>query len=92
MRHAPRAEGSRLSSRRGWGLLALLLVVSACSSGASQEDLSLACEMHKCDCAPDSSSFDPGVPVLWQQDGSATCPKAHHLRVLDQPPSSKMVT
>jgi hypothetical protein len=48
--------------------------------------------MRKCDCGPDDQLFKPGVPVLWQTDGSTYCPKGYHLRVLDQPPSSKMVT
>ena len=75
-------------------LLVGLLALSACAgdSSMSQQDLSLACEMHKCDCAADSSSFDPGTPVQWQLDGSASCKKGYHLRMLDLPPSSKMVT
>ena len=92
-------EGSRLGCRRqaipgGIGLLPLLLLLAACAgdSGRSQQELSLACEMHKCDCAPDASSFQSGVPVKWNLDGSAYCPKAYHLRMLDLPPSSKMVT
>ncbi len=48
--------------------------------------------MRKCDCAPDNEPFKAGVPVLWQTDGSTYCPKAYHLRLLDLPPSSKMVT
>jgi hypothetical protein len=86
--------GSR-QSWAGWaGLLTLLLALSACAGNdaANQQNLSLACEMRKCDCAPDNEPFKPGVPVLWQTDGSTYCPKAYHLRVLDQPPSSKMVT
>ena len=89
------SEGSRRVCRpRAIGLLAVLLFLAACAgdSGKSQEELSLACEMHKCDCAPDASSFATGVPVLWNLDGSAYCPKAYHLRMLDLPPSSKMVT
>ena len=88
----------RAGSRQGralWlGLLPLLLALSACAgdSAMSQQDLSLACEMHKCDCAPDGEPFKAGVPVLWQTDGSTYCPKAYHLRMLDLPPSSKMVT
>jgi hypothetical protein len=90
-------EGSEGAARRRGagrlGALAGLLFLSACANqGMSQEDLSLACEMHKCDCASDSSSFAAGVPVLWQLDGSAYCPKGYHLRMLDLPPSSKMVT
>ena len=89
-RHRPvgRAAGLQL------GLLAGLLALSACAgdSSMSQQDLSLACEMHKCDCASDNSTFDPGVAVQWQLDGSASCKKGYHLRMLDLPPSSKMVT
>ena len=83
----------------GWiglqfALLGGLLALSACAGDSSmtQQDLSLACEMHKCDCASDSSTFDPGIPVQWQLDGSASCKKGYHLRMLDLPPSSKMVT
>ena len=76
------------------GLLGGLLGLAACAGDSSmtQQDLSLACEMHKCDCASDSSTFDPGIPVQWQLDGSASCKKGYHLRMLDLPPSSKMVT
>jgi hypothetical protein len=76
-------------------VLAVMCGLSACAdrgSDMSQQDLSLACEMHKCDCAPDGQSFTAGVPVLWQLDGSAYCPKSYHLRMLDLPPSQKMVT
>jgi hypothetical protein len=75
-------------------LLGALLALSACAGDSSmtQQDLSLACEMHKCDCASDSSTFDTGIPVQWQLDGSASCKKGYHLRMLDLPPSSKMVT
>ena len=75
-------------------LLGGLLALSACAGDSSmtQQDLSLACEMHKCDCASDSSTFDPGTPVQWQLDGSDSCKKGYHLRMLDLPPSSKMVT
>jgi hypothetical protein len=85
-------------SRLGWAgwasLLTVLLALSACAGddAATQQNLSLACEMRKCDCAPDGEPFKAGVPVLWQTDGSTYCPKAYHLRLLDQPPSSKMVT
>jgi len=75
-------------------LFGALLALAACAGDSSmtQQDLSLACEMHKCDCASDSSTFDPGTPVQWQLDGSASCKKGYHLRMLDLPPSSKMVT
>jgi hypothetical protein len=92
-RHRPAGRaGGRIGLQLG--LLGGLLALSACAgdSSMSQQDLSLACEMHKCDCASDSSSFDPGVPVQWQLDGSASCKKGYHLRMLDLPPSSKMVT
>jgi hypothetical protein len=74
-------------------LLGLATSIAGCSqTGLSQQDLSLACELHKCDCASDASTFDPGKPLLWQQDGSAYCPKDYHLRMLDLPPSQKMTT
>ena len=86
--------GSRQARVRWLGLLPLLVALSACAgdSPERQQNLSLACEMRKCDCAPDSELFKAGVPVLWQTDGSTYCPKSYHLRILDQPPSSKMVT
>jgi hypothetical protein len=74
-------------------LLGLAMGIAGCSqTGLSQQDLSLACELHKCDCASDASTFDPGKPLQWQQDGSAYCPKDYHLRMLDLPPSQKMTT
>jgi hypothetical protein len=92
-------DGSRRSRPVGRkagriALLGGLLVLAGCAGGdsMSQQDLSLACEMRKCDCASDASSFDPGIPVQWQLDGSASCKKGYHLRLLDLPPSSKMVT
>ncbi|HSY86799.1 MAG TPA: hypothetical protein VLA85_09525 [Verrucomicrobiae bacterium] len=86
--------GSRQARVRWLGLLPLLMALSACTGGSDerQQNLSLACEMRKCDCGPDDQLFKPGVPVLWQTDGSTYCPKGYHLRILDQPPSSKMVT
>jgi hypothetical protein len=86
--------GSRQARVRWLGLLPLLVALSACAGDnpERQQNLSLACEMRKCDCAPDSELFKAGVPVLWQTDGSTYCPKSYHLRILDQPPSSKMVT
>jgi hypothetical protein len=89
-----RQGGSRRGRARWLGLLPLLLALSACAGddAATQQNLSLACEMRKCDCAPDGEPFKAGVPVLWQTDGSTYCPKAYHLRLLDQTPSSKMVT
>jgi hypothetical protein len=87
----------RWSARRGAGrtaLLAGLLALAGCAGGdsRSQQDLSLACEMRKCDCASDTNSFEAGIPVQWQLDGAAFCKKGYHLRILDLPPSSKMVT
>jgi hypothetical protein len=94
MTEISRQGGSR-QARTGWlGVLPLLLALSACAGNdaATQQNLSLACELRKCDCAPDNEPFKAGVPVLWQTDGSTYCPKAYHLRLLDQTPSSKMVT
>lgn len=92
MSHPPR-EFVKPQRAACFGVLCLALGLSACAGDRkSQEDLSLACEMHKCDCAPDASTFQSGVPVLWNQDGSAYCPSSYHLRMLDLPPSSKMVT
>ncbi len=86
----PRVPGS---PRLVIALLFAALALSACTQGElSQQDLSLACEMHKCDCAPDNSVFKPGVGLLWNLDGSAYCPEDYHLRMLDLPPSQKMVT
>jgi hypothetical protein len=74
-------------------LLGLATSLGGCSqTGLSQEDLSLACELHKCDCASDASTFQPGRPLLWQPNGSAYCPKDYHLRILDLPASQKMTT
>ena len=90
-----RGATSARKARAAIFILPVLCCLSACAgpgSDMSQQDLSLACEMHKCDCAPDGQPFKPGVPVLWQLDGSAYCPKSYHLRMLDLPPSQKMVT
>ena len=94
-RKAAGSRGRRPARSAGWiTLLGGLLALAGCApeSSMNQQDLSLACEMRKCDCAPDSSTFDPGIPVQWQLDGSAYCKKGYHLRILDLPPSSKMVT
>jgi hypothetical protein len=41
-------------------------------------DLSLACEVTRCECRAPQSSWslrdNPGQPVLWRADGSAYCP------------------
>jgi len=94
MTEISRQRGSRQAGIGWLGVLPLLLALSACAGNdpARQENLSLACQMRKCDCAPDNEPFKPGVPVLWATDGSTYCPKAYHLRLLDAPPSSKMVT
>ena len=65
-------------------LLCLLgaLAVAGCSlweaPASEPANLSLACEMTKCECRPPTSvwsfSDTPGKPVAWRSDGSAYCP------------------
>ena len=67
-------------------------VLAGCSwFGGSTSDpanLSLACEIVKCECrAPQSGwSFrdNPGQPVQWRADGSAYCPAGQSLSRISQ--------
>jgi hypothetical protein len=60
----------------------IALAVGGCSLWDAPADapanLSLACEMTKCECRPPTSSWSftdtPGKPVAWRTDGSAYCP------------------
>jgi hypothetical protein len=65
-------------------LLSALLVpaLAGCSwwggGGRDPANLSLACEVSKCECRRTQSGWSlrdsPGQPVSWRADGSAYCP------------------
>jgi hypothetical protein len=58
-------------------VLAFALVGCGSSAGDDPGNLSLACEMVKCECRPPKSSWSlseaPGQSVEWRADGSAYC-------------------
>jgi len=55
---------------------------------AAVDEVSLACEMVKCECRPPKSSWSlsdaPGQPVQWRHDGSAYCRQGLSLTRLDK--------
>jgi hypothetical protein len=63
-------------------------VLGGCSAAAEKEAerLSLACEFSRCDCISNSFLFFESEPVIWQQDGSASCREGYHLRRLEPAP------
>jgi hypothetical protein len=70
----------------------VLGVLGACSAAAEKEaaNLSLACQFSRCDCVSNSFLFFDTQPVVWKQDGTASCPVDYHLRRLEAPPSKPM--
>ncbi len=65
----------------------LAFAVTGCSlwdKPVETADLSLACEVTKCECRAPQSRWkfhdDPGKPVAWRSDGSAYCPEGLFLR------------
>jgi hypothetical protein len=52
-------------------------VLAGCTPAAAPTDLSLACEVTRCECRVPQSGWsfhdNPGKPVLWRADGSAYC-------------------
>ncbi len=94
---APRRRDAAGRGPAGLGLLGLVaLALAGCANPADselgQQDLALACEFKKCDCAPDNSPFAKGEALQWNQDGSAACRAGFHLRLLEKPKSQKMTT
>ena len=62
----------------------LLLVVAMLAAGcvSDDKDLSGACQVQRCVCAPGGwspASASQGSPVLWRADGSAACPEGLEL-------------
>ena len=60
-------------------LVVIAMLAAACvSDDETQKDLSGACQVQPCVCAPGGwspASASQGSPVLWRADGSATCPE-----------------
>jgi hypothetical protein len=74
-----------------WLSPALAFVLFGCGFFSSANDpgnLSLACEMVKCECRPPKSSWSlreaPPRPVEWRADGSAYCREGFALTRLDK--------
>lgn len=60
------------------GLVVAMLVAGCVSDEETQKDLSGACQVQRCVCAPGGwspASASQGSPVLWRADGSAACPE-----------------
>ncbi|HZS85393.1 MAG TPA: hypothetical protein VFA50_21170 [Stellaceae bacterium] len=69
-------------------LLAVILALSACSAllpaKEDQKQLSLACEVARCECRAARSGFaftaaPAPAPIEWRTDGSASCPAGYQL-------------
>jgi hypothetical protein len=62
----------------------LIGVLAGCTAAAEKESerLSLACQFARCDCVSNAVLFFDSEPVIWQQDGSASCREDYHLRRL----------
>ena len=74
-----------------WLSPALAFALLGCGFFSDANDpgnLSLACEMVKCECRPPKSSWSlgdaPGRPVEWRHDGSAYCRQGLSLTRLDK--------
>jgi hypothetical protein len=73
-----------------WALLVLAL--AGCSwwrgQAGDSANLSLACEVTKCECRAPQSGWSlrdsPGKPVSWRADGSAFCPAGMSLSRVSQ--------
>lgn len=59
-------------------LMAALL--GACAAADQDEKLALVCQLKKCDCVRGSVFALESQPVVWKQDGAASCPEGYHLR------------
>jgi len=64
-------------------------VLAGCTGAAEKEaaQLSLACQMQRCDCISNTFLFVDSEPVLWKLDGTAYCRDGYHLRRLEPKPS-----
>ena len=59
-------------------LLLALGLLAGCSDAPAESPAALAgaCQFSKCDC---KARRGPAVPVVWQQDGTASCPAGYTL-------------
>lgn len=72
-------------------VIAIGLLVG-CSAAAEKEaaNLSLACQLSKCDCISNTFLFADTEPVQWKADGTAHCRDGYHLRRLEAAPTKPM--
>ncbi len=61
-------------------LLSLLVLLAACAGAGEEDNLAIACQLQKCECAEDNLLGIDTTPIVWQQDGSASCPEGYRLR------------
>lgn len=69
--------------------LAAVLVFAATACSTNKDRLAGACQVKRCVCA--ESSWSPaaaggGSPVVWQSDGTASCPEGLELHLVKPPP------
>jgi hypothetical protein len=64
-------------------------ILAGCTAAAEREaeQLSLACQLQRCDCVSNSFVFFETEDVLWKQDGTAYCREGYHLRRLEPAPA-----
>jgi len=71
-----------------WLFPAVAFALLGCTGANDPVNLSLACEMVKCECRPPKSSWSlsdaPGRPVEWRHDGSAYCRQGLSLTRIDK--------
>lgn len=66
---------------------AIAVSVDACSTDKAR--LAGACQLQRCVCAPGGwspASAGGQSPVVWQSDGTASCPEGLELHALTPPP------
>jgi hypothetical protein len=54
-------------------VLVLSLAACAATQGKPESNLALRCEVAKCECQDPAKPFSPAGPVVWNQDGTASC-------------------
>ncbi|MEA2781809.1 MAG: hypothetical protein QOK29_3353 [Rhodospirillaceae bacterium] len=87
-----RCSGAGGQVGRWAGILPLVFLLGACAPQKQAKDLSLVCEVSKCDCAKTAGFSMDSKPVEWRSDGSAFCPAGYYLRSLEKTPSMRMTT
>ena len=70
-------------------LSVVVLSLAACVSAPEkpESNLSLRCEVAKCECQDPAKPFSPAASVVWNQDGTASCGEGLRLALSKEKPS-----